>query len=133
MKRANSVLLVEDDKELRERYVEELEEYNYSVHTASDGGDVESIVDECDVDLIVSDTSLTDMDGDWACRELLDSGKHGGKLIVAISTARSYETHWHGIAHEFVCKSDIAHIGTTISAIHQRFEELGGYPRLGRR
>ena len=98
------VLLVEDSPSRHEEYRRELEGAGFEVSSAYDGTEVAGIVESVSPRIIVSDTDLPTVDGDQAVKPLLAAGKLEGVLGVGMSSERSLEEYWKGVAHEFLCR-----------------------------
>lgn len=58
-----NILVVEDDKELRELFCTVLTENDYNALSAADGEEALDILDRCHVDLIITDIMMPVMDG----------------------------------------------------------------------
>jgi DNA-binding response OmpR family regulator len=83
-----SVLLVEDDKNLREALAETLTDEGYAVVTAKTLAEARAQLTRSSPDVLVLDLMLPDGDGSTLCREL----KQGGAATrVLMLTARSLE------------------------------------------
>ncbi|MFD0521140.1 response regulator [Paractinoplanes durhamensis] len=67
------VLVVEDDRELREVVRRYLERAGHAVHTTGSGAEALSLLDTGGVDLVVLDLGLPDVDG----REVLAAARQG--------------------------------------------------------
>lgn len=80
-----SVLVADDDKDIRELIVGQLEQDRYRVIAAGSVAEVRASLAHEAVDLIVLDLNLPDGDGLSLCRELRSQG-HGGAIIMV--TAR---------------------------------------------
>jgi len=78
-----SILLIEDDDELREALSSGLRELGYSVVVASDGEEGLKVLKSGPFDLVVSDLVMPNMDGTEAIKKMRQ--KHPNMGIVAIS------------------------------------------------
>jgi DNA-binding response OmpR family regulator len=67
---AKTVLVVDDDQDIREIIMFILEEAGFSVSGLDNGGAVVSTVQETRPDMVLLDVQLGDMDGRDICREL---------------------------------------------------------------
>jgi DNA-binding response OmpR family regulator len=83
-----TILLVEDERDIAHPLVRTLEREGYDVAWVAKGSEAYDVVDEGPVDLVVLDLSLPDMDGMELCRGLRETGYDGGILIL---TARPGE------------------------------------------
>jgi DNA-binding response OmpR family regulator len=79
------VLVVEDDRELREVVRRYLERAGYAVHTTGSGAEALSLLDTGGIDLVVLDLGLPDVDG----LEVLAAARRGREVPVVVLTARS--------------------------------------------
>jgi DNA-binding response OmpR family regulator len=80
------VLVVEDDRELRDVVRRYLERSGYAVHTTGSGAEALKLLDGGGVDLIVLDLGLPDVDG----LEILTVAREDGHQVpVIVLTARS--------------------------------------------
>ncbi|MBR7801776.1 response regulator [Undibacterium fentianense] len=66
----NTLLIVDDDREIRNLLADYLETHGYATLTASDGSNMWSMLDKQQVDLIVLDLNLPGDDGLTLCRQL---------------------------------------------------------------
>jgi two-component system alkaline phosphatase synthesis response regulator PhoP len=80
-----AVLLVEDDRELREVVRRYLERAGHAVHTTGSGAEALSRLASGGVDLVVLDLGLPDVDG----LEVLAAARDGPDVPVVVLTARS--------------------------------------------
>ncbi|BCY09422.1 response regulator transcription factor [Actinoplanes sp. L3-i22] len=79
------VLVVEDDRELRELVRRYLERAGHPVRTTGTGAEAIGVLAGGGVDLVVLDLGLPDVDG----REVLSAARDGRDLPVIVLTARS--------------------------------------------
>ena len=70
MKRADQVLIVDDDEEIRQLLSVYLEGAGYQAHTAADGEQMWQVLASRPVDLIILDLMLPGDDGLELCRQL---------------------------------------------------------------
>ncbi|MGK0460639.1 MAG: two-component system response regulator FlrC, partial [Candidatus Azotimanducaceae bacterium] len=78
------ILVVEDDFELQEAVAETLKLAGFKVRTANNGIEALSVLERCEVDMVVSDVNMPSMDG----IELLENiRKTHAQLPVLIVTA----------------------------------------------
>jgi DNA-binding response OmpR family regulator len=73
---AKTVLVVDDDQDIREIIMFILEEAGFSVSGLDNGGAVVSTVQETRPDMVLLDVQLGDMDGRDICRELNTNRAH---------------------------------------------------------
>ncbi|USQ76920.1 response regulator transcription factor [Ornithinimicrobium cryptoxanthini] len=80
-----TLLVVEDETNIRELLTTSLRFAGFDVHAAADGNTALRLAEEHDIDLAVMDVMLPDMDGFTVTRKLRD---HGRDLPVLFLTAR---------------------------------------------
>ena len=85
---AATILIVEDDENLRLALADNLEDEGYRVLTTARGGEVTEMVRQGDVDLVVLDIMLPDRDGYAVCRSLRAAGS---ETMILMLTARTLE------------------------------------------
>ena len=112
-----TILVVEDDTNQRELYVDELESEGYRVLTASNGRDALNVARENDPDIIVLDINMPGMDGLDTLSHLLEVNR---RTPVIINTAyASYQdsfTSWSADAY-VVKSSDLGELKATIKQL----------------
>jgi two-component system response regulator MprA len=79
------VLVVEDDRSVRDSLVRALSFEGYEVHTATDGGEALGAIVDTQPDVIVLDVLMPNVDGLTACRMLR---QRGDRTPVLMLTAR---------------------------------------------
>lgn len=86
-----TILLVDDESQLRQMLAELLEQYGYSVLVAEDGQDaVDAYRNNRDrIQLILMDVIMPRKDGIKACREIIDLNQHA---LVVLMSAYSTES-----------------------------------------
>ena len=84
---AQQVLVVEDDRGLREEISLCLEQYGYGVHAVGDGEAMEDVLAAVPIDVVVLDIVLPDDDGLAICKRL--AGR--GDAAIIIISARGEE------------------------------------------
>jgi len=82
---SGAVLVVEDDRELREVVRRYLERAGHTVHTTGSGAEALSLLESGGVGLVVLDLGLPDVDG----LEVLAAARQGQEIPVVVLTARS--------------------------------------------
>jgi DNA-binding response OmpR family regulator len=82
---SGAVLVVEDDRELRELLRRYLERAGHAVHTTGSGAEALGRLGAGGVDLVVLDLGLPDVDG----LEILAAARQGAEVPVVVLTARS--------------------------------------------
>ena len=111
------VLVVEDDTNQRELYVDELESEGYQVLTAATGRDALNVARENAPDIIVLDINMPGMDGLDTLSHLLEVNR---RTPVIINTAyASYQdsfTSWSADAY-VVKSSDLGELKATIKKL----------------
>jgi len=65
----HTLLIVDDDSEIRSLLAEQLEAVGYTVHTAANGAEMYSLLNGTAIDLIILDLNLPGQDGLTLCRE----------------------------------------------------------------
>jgi DNA-binding response OmpR family regulator len=81
----STVLVVEDDRDIREVVRRYLERAGFAVLTTSSGAEGLRLLDDAAVDLVVLDLGLPDLDG----TEVLRQARQGRRTPVVVLTARS--------------------------------------------
>src|SRR5512145_2184280 len=81
----DTVMVVEDDKEIRELLRRYLERADYSVHTTGSGVHALKQLNTGGIDLVVLDLGLPDLDG----MDVLAAAHESGDIPVVVLTARS--------------------------------------------
>ncbi len=114
---SKTVLVVEDDNNQRELYVDELESEGYKVVTASNGRDALTVARDNEPDIIVLDINMPGMDGLDTLSHLLEVNR---RTPVIINTAyASYQdsfTSWSADAY-VVKSSDLNELKATIKKL----------------
>jgi two-component system alkaline phosphatase synthesis response regulator PhoP len=82
---SGAVLVVEDDRELREVVRRYLERAGHAVHTTGSGAEALRLLDTGGIDLVILDLGLPDVDG----LEILAAARQGREVPVVVLTARS--------------------------------------------
>ncbi len=100
MTRAATILIVEDDENLRLVLTDNLEDEGYRVLATSLGGEAGAIVGGGDVDLVILDIMLPDRDGYAVCRDLRAAGS---EAMILMLTARTLEDD---LVHGFEAGAD---------------------------
>ena len=85
------ILVVDDEKNIRELISYNLSQEGYEILTAADGREAEEMVEGKDVDLIILDLMLPEIDGFTLCRRLKSSDKFR-QIPIIMLTARDEET-----------------------------------------
>jgi two-component system alkaline phosphatase synthesis response regulator PhoP len=80
-----AVLVVEDDRELREVVRRYLERAGHAVHTTGSGAEALGVLDSGSVELVVLDLGLPDVSG----LDVLGAARDGREVPVVVLTARS--------------------------------------------
>ncbi len=88
MSKIDTLLIVDDDKEIRELLADLLTKYGYQVQCASDGEQMFQVLEQHDIDLIILDVMMPGDDGVALCRKLrIDSS-----IPIIMLTAIGEET-----------------------------------------
>jgi CheY-like chemotaxis protein len=112
-----TILLVEDDKNQRVLYEQELKHDGYEVVTASDGKEALEKVQEQLPDIVIMDINMPKMDGIEAMGRILSNNK---KVPVVINTAYSNykDSFMSWAADAYIVKSsDLSELKNTIKEI----------------
>jgi len=89
MARADHVLVVDDDRDIRDLVKRYLEKNGVRASVAANGRQMRSLLDAADVDLVVLDLMLPGEDGITLCRDLRADGKQSPPILML--TARNEE------------------------------------------
>jgi two-component system OmpR family response regulator len=81
----HSLLIVDDDREIRSLLAEQLEKVGYTVQTAANGAEMFSFLNSTSIDLIILDLNLPGEDGLFLCRET----RSRRNVPIIMLTARS--------------------------------------------
>ncbi len=81
-----TVLVVDDETNIRELIKDNLEEENYRVFTANDGLSALDMVDKHKPDLVILDIMMPEMDGWEVCKTIRDRGE---EIKILMLTAKS--------------------------------------------
>ncbi|MFC1857438.1 HD domain-containing phosphohydrolase [Thermodesulfobacteriota bacterium] len=100
----NRILVVDDEKDIRDVIKQAVEMAGYECLTAGSGGEALEILDEQEVDLIITDVRMPGMDGIELTRQV--KARHGADVIVMTAYAEglSYENVIEIGASDFVQK-----------------------------
>ncbi|MDB5443677.1 MAG: two-component system response regulator OmpR, partial [Phenylobacterium sp.] len=79
---ARHILVVDDDRQLREQVVEYLGDHGYNVAAATDGAEMERLLAAAPVDLVILDVMMPGEDGLSICRRI---SADGGPAIIMVS------------------------------------------------
>ncbi len=112
-----TILLVEDDKNQRLLYEQELRQEGYEILTAIDGKDALEKVEEQLPDIVVMDINLPRMDGIESMGRIINKNK---KLPIIINTAYSdYKDNFMSWAADayIVKSSDLNELKTKIKEL----------------
>lgn len=82
------ILLVEDDLSVRETTIDLLSFTNTTVYTATGGFEASRFLESQEVDLVITDLSMPDGDGNWLLNWIRSSPRHQ-KLKVVIMSAHA--------------------------------------------
>lgn len=85
---ANSILIVEDDRDLVKLIKINLQDKGYDVHTAGDGQEALNLYEELDPSLIILDIMLPKLDGFEVCRRIREENR---KVPILMLTAKAEE------------------------------------------
>jgi CheY-like chemotaxis protein len=92
-----NILVVDDEKDLRELIKEKLQRWGYSVITAADGNEALSILKSSTVNLILLDVAMPVMDGYQVCAKIRQEEKTKDTPVLFLTgkdlDPRSIEKH----------------------------------------
>ena len=87
-----TILFVEDDAGIRETTADLLSFINATVLTAVSGREASKILDTTPVDLVITDLSMPDGDGNWLLAWIRASPRHEKTKVVIISAHAQRES-----------------------------------------
>ena len=127
MEHIDHILVVDDDRDIRELIVDYLIKSGYRASGAANGKEMRVVLDKQHIDLVVLDVMMSGDDGLTLCRQLR-SGKHKD-LPILMLTARNEETdRILGLemgADDYVVKPFVAReLLARIKAILRRFRTM---------
>ncbi len=111
------VLVVEDERNLRELYQLELEAQGYEVVNAKDGFEAIDLVEKDPPDLVVMDIRMPQMDGLEAMGKILD--KHRNIPVIIHTAYQGYKDNflsWNADAY-VIKSSDMSELKEKIAAV----------------
>jgi two-component system OmpR family response regulator len=131
---ARTILVVDDDRELREQVVDYLREHGYSVLPAADGAEMERALAAAPIDLMILDVMMPGENGLSICQRL-SSG--GGPAIIMVSAMGDEVDRVLGLelgADDYLAKPcSPRELLARVRAVFRRLEEArGGAPPRGR-
>lgn len=89
--RKTTILLVEDDADIRALQQDLLDQAGYAVRSTGSGQDALALLEHNQIDLVVLDIRLPDMDGIAVCRQLR-AGRHDATPVLMLSANRAHES-----------------------------------------
>jgi two-component system alkaline phosphatase synthesis response regulator PhoP len=92
----NKILLVDDDKDVREFLSYNLQKNGYQIHTATDGLEAITKAEQIIPDLILLDVMMPQMDGIETCEEIRKLKQLDNTLIVFLSARNEDYSHIAG-------------------------------------
>jgi two-component system alkaline phosphatase synthesis response regulator PhoP len=92
----NKILLVDDDKDVREFLSYNLQKDGYQIHTATNGLDAIVKAEQIIPDLVLMDVMMPQMDGIEACEEIRKLKQLDNTLIVFLSARNEDYSHIAG-------------------------------------
>ena len=84
---SKNILIVDDEREIRELIKEYMSVGDFKVYDASDGLMALKLVDELAIDLVILDVMMPKMDGWHVCREI----RKNSKIPIIMLSARGEE------------------------------------------
>ena len=125
-----TILLVDDDDNLRMEYKESLKAAGFYVVDIDDGSKLETTLSQIGFDAIISDTDMS-LDGDIACRRAIKNKLVPPRvMIVGMSDNIDNRELWEGIAYHFLYKSSFASkqfpsdIGRAVMSYYLEFDKI---------
>jgi DNA-binding response OmpR family regulator len=111
------ILVVDDEKNIRKLYENELRKEGYDVVTAESGEEALALLDENDIDLVVLDIRLEGMDGIDCLRTIVEKRRDLPVVLnSAYSTYKQDFASW--MADAYVVKSsDLTELKDTIKEV----------------
>ncbi len=114
------------------KYMHELEEAGFNFLHTSKGTGIAYIVELCKPQIIAADTELEELNGDKACRSLLEQGIiPRTTFILALANSRNQDKGWAGVCHLFREKGGIDNLGRTIRFSYEQFLKTPDMGRYG--
>jgi DNA-binding response OmpR family regulator len=99
------ILVIEDDKEIREAVVKNLSNVGYTVDTAEDGESGSYIARTNQYNVIILDNFLPIKNGDQVCKEIRAAGIHTPIIFMSVEYATKHKVHVLNIgADDYVTK-----------------------------
>lgn len=127
MEHIDHILVVDDDRDIRELIVSYLEKSGYRASGAANGKEMRSVLDKQHVDLVVLDVMMPGDDGLTLCRQLR-SDKHKDLPILMLTARNEDSDRILGLemgADDYVVKPFVAReLLARIKAILRRFRAL---------
>ncbi len=132
MERTPHILIVDDDREIRELLARFLDKHGLRVSTATDGRDMKQALADWNIDLVVLDLMLPGEDGLTLCRNL----RANSSVPIIMLTAMGEETdRIIGLemgADDYLAKPfNPRELLARIKAVLRRFEAPAGRPAAG--
>jgi DNA-binding response OmpR family regulator len=121
----NSILLVDDEPNLRELLRHMLEVGNFQVYEAEDGQDALDKLAIMTPDVIILDVMMPNLDGVSLCKQLRDTDRFATLPIVMLSGKTQYRAVQEGLAagaDRYLCKP------ITVSELLETVRELLSAP-----
>lgn len=111
------VLIVDDEKHIRQLYTEELEDIGYKVATAEDGSAILSIIEKEKPDVIVLDIKMVSSNGLDVLQQVRN--RHYNLPVILCSAYGSYKVDMKTIAADaYVIKSsDLTELKNKIAQV----------------
>ncbi len=107
MKPATTILVVDDDADMREFLSSFFQQLNYQVAVASNGREAMAVAKATNPDVILLDIVMPDMDGYQVCRALKDDPATRFIPVILITVLRKLEDEVKGFeagAHDYISK-----------------------------
>ena len=84
--KSEKILVVEDSDELREALVEFIQEENYEVFSARNGIEALEVIEERDINVIITDIHMPEMDGYKLTKKIKSGHTRIGIIIMTAYT-----------------------------------------------
>ena len=117
-----SILIVDDDKNLCEALADELKEVGYNINSVNDADSALRILDKEDFDLLLLDLKMPEKDGFYVLNKLRETGKNIKVIVLtAYADVKSAIDSAKLGASDFVSKPyDLDELIITIRKVLQR-------------
>lgn len=91
------ILIVEDDASIQSFLATSLREIGYNTINANNGTTALQLIEDKDIDLVISDVMMPEMDGLELCRQVKNNIHHSHIPIILLTAKGSHETELEGL------------------------------------